>query len=182
MSKKNRYLRLYYNNERYRTTGADSSDFRNILMSFGVIDGYEKGYIEKYILLEIIARYRGHCVTVCDDKDLNRFFPIGNDTELAISRPKIRIDVIRNSDIALNYKMRATSATCHDAPICPCRSKFVEKSYFPKVNYLTLTDKDNFSYIFTDKFLDNARSKGHLNIVSKDEMERHRSFVNKYRK
>ena len=166
MSKKNRYLRLYYNNEKYRTTGADSSDFRNILMSFGVIDGYEKGYIEKYILLEIIARYRGHCVTVCDDKDLNRFFPIGNDTELAISRPKIRIDVIRNSNSSLKYRIRATSSMCPSAYACPCRSKFVEKTYFPRVNYLVLTDKDNFNYIFTDRFLDYARNKGHLNIIS----------------
>ena len=168
MSKKNRYLRLYYNNEEYRTTGADSSDFRNILMSFGVIDGYEKEYIEKHILLEIIARYRGHCVTVSDDKDLNRFFPIGNDTELVISRPKIRIDVIRNSNLSLKYRTRATSAMCPNAYACPCRSKFVEKTYFPRVNYLVLTDKDNFNYIFADRFLDYARSKGHLNIISDD--------------
>ena len=168
MSKKNRYLRLYYNNEKYRTTGADSSDFRDILMSFGVIDGYEKGYIEKYILLEIIARYRGHCVTVSDDKDLNRFFPIGNDTELVISRPKIRIDVIRNSNLSLKYRIRATSSMCPNAYACPCRSKFVEKTYFPRVNYLVLTDKGNFNYIFTDRFLDYARNKGHLNIISDD--------------
>lgn len=172
MSKKNRYMRLYYNNSRYRTTGADCSDFRDILMSFGVIDGYKKDYIERYILLEIIARYRGHCVTVTDDKDLNRFLPVGNDIELVVSRPKFRIDIVRHSDIALNYQMRATSVSCPNAPICQCRSKFVEKSYFPKVNYLTLTDKDNFSYIFTDKFLDHARSKGHLNIVSKDAIKR----------
>ena len=169
MSKKNRYLKIYINGDLYRTTGACSRQFRETLYHYGVVAtrygmGYKYKNYNPYIRGVLQSKFRDaayiNSIGYIEEELIGK-----NKTIVDIKRPKIRIDVIRNSDIAMNYKAIAQTDRCPEANCCYMRSKFVEQSYFPKVNFLLITSvsgngesKCIKKYIISNEDLDYLRS------------------------
>lgn len=172
MSKKNRYMKIYIDGDLFRTTGADSHQFRKILYEYGV-SAIEYGiiyYIPKYpnffgdsnknimMMQQLCNKY--------NIKFISGFYDFGDERIIKIRRPKYRIDIIRQSSIALKYKETSPANKCPKAEMCPMVNKFVERSYYPKCSMLIVTTNKGNDYVMGERSLDYVRSKGFVNVIS----------------
>lgn len=172
MSKKNRYMKIYIDGDLLRTTGADSHQFRKILYEYGV-SAIEYGiiyYIPKHPNFFVDSNKSIMMMQqLCNKyhiKFISGFYDFGDERIIKIRRPKYRIDIIRQSSIAMNYREMSQTSKCPEKDFCPMRSKFVERSYYPKCSMLIVTTNKGSDYVISERSLDYVRSKGFVDVIS----------------